>query len=39
VVGAGCYGSDRVPVLVGGVPQRLVLISTPIKLNQALVAD
>jgi hypothetical protein len=26
VVGAGCYGSDRVPLLVGCLPQRLVLI-------------
>jgi hypothetical protein len=25
-VGAGRYDSDRLPVLVGGVPQRLVLV-------------
>jgi hypothetical protein len=26
VVGSGCHRSDRLPLLVGGVPQRLVLI-------------
>jgi hypothetical protein len=30
VVGAGCHGSDWLSLLVGGVPQRLVLIHDPL---------